>query len=249
MEKNQEHSGIYRLHLHVRPQARLESPGILARRLHAFILEAIQRVNPELSQRLHDGKERQAFSVYLDSDMIFIHSPAREVIHSLQKRLLLDSSIDLIDWQGTVQEIHTQLFAKEEIMRQFTPKFTLKFVTPTTFYQQGNYYPLPELVRLFSSATKVLEMCEGQVLSRSDIETWVRKIRIEYASFTTERVDFGKFNVIGFRGKLTLNLKALPPEEQERLWILAVYGSLMGFGYKTAWGLGQTRLEPFCQRL
>jgi CRISPR-associated endoribonuclease Cas6 len=23
-----------------------------------------------------------------------------------------------------------------------------------------------------------------------------------------------------------------------------VYGALMGFGYKTAWGLGQTLLEP-----
>lgn len=48
------------------------------------------------------------------------------------------------------------------------------------------------------------------------------------------------FNIVGFQGHLVLNTRSLEPEEQFFIWQLAVYGSLMGFGYKTAWGLGQT---------
>ncbi|RAL26706.1 hypothetical protein DL897_01250 [Thermoflavimicrobium daqui] len=237
---------MHRLHLLIKANHKSTGVGILTRRLHAFILESIQQANPQLSQYLHDCKERQSFATYFGNGEIFVHSPDFSVVHSLQRKLLEDSLIDLIHWKGIVQSLHSQHYTKEQIMQQITNKFTLRFLTPTTFYQQGNYYPLPELVRLFCSAAKVLDMCEELAIPRNEIEVWVRKIRIEYASFVTDRVDFGKFNVIGFRGTLTLNLKALPRKEKELLWRLAVYGSMMGFGYKTAWGLGQTRLEPFC---
>jgi CRISPR-associated endoribonuclease Cas6 len=168
-----------------------------------------------------------------------------EVIQSLQQRFLLNDQIDLGRWKGIVQEMHLYHFTQEDIIHQFSDKLTLQFLTPTTFYQQGNYYPLPELTRLFVSANKLMVTIENLDIPRSELEQSVRKIRIEYASIATERVDFGKFSVIGFTGNLALNLKALPPTEQALFWKLAVYGSLMGFGYKTAWGLGQARIKPF----
>lgn len=236
---------MYLLHLTVQSSSKPFGPGIITRRLHAYILDAIQQRNPELSQMIHDRKERQIFSVYFNHHKITIHSPSREVIQCLQQNVLYNDQINLIAWKGTIQEAYAQSFPVDEIMKRFSSNFTLKFLTPTTFYQYGNYYPLPELNRLFSSASKVLEMCEDQVISATELESFTRKIRVEHASIKTHRVDFGKFNVIGFSGTLMLNIKALSLEEQHLVWKLAVYGSMMGFGYKTAWGLGQTKLEPF----
>jgi CRISPR-associated endoribonuclease Cas6 len=236
---------MYRLHLQVYSKSYFSGVGVLTKRLHALILEGIQQVNPSLSQQLHDGKERQAFSTYFMPNEIIISSILLEVIQSLQQRFLLNDQIDLGRWKGIVQEMHLYHFTQEDIIHQFSDKLTLQFLTPTTFYQQGNYYPLPELTRLFVSANKLMVTIENLDIPRSELEQSVRKIRIEYASIATERVDFGKFSVIGFTGNLALNLKALPPTEQALFWKLAVYGSLMGFGYKTAWGLGQARIKPF----
>lgn len=130
------------------------------------------------------------------------------------------------------------------MMSRYHDSFTIRFLTPTTFYQSANYYPLPELGRLFSSAAKVLAMCESLTLLRDEIDQVVRKIRLEHVDISTQRVRFGSFQVIGFCGSITCNLKALPVDQQLLYWRLAVYGLLMGFGYKTAWGLGQAELIP-----
>ncbi|SEN14843.1 CRISPR system precrRNA processing endoribonuclease RAMP protein Cas6 [Lihuaxuella thermophila] len=236
---------MFRLNLVVRSDSKFGGPGIITRRLHAYILKTIQQENPQLSQLIHDRKDRQLFSTCLSQDGITIHSPSKEVIQCLQQRFVFNDRIDLVDWSGTIQEIHSQFFSTDEVLKRFTNKFTFYFLTPATFYQYGHYYPLPEFNRLFSSAGKVLEMCENLVVSPAEIEDFARKVRVEHASISTKRVDFGKFKVIGFTGTLTINLKALPAHEQHLVWKLSVYGSMMGFGYKTAWGLGQTRLEPF----
>jgi CRISPR/Cas system endoribonuclease Cas6 (RAMP superfamily) len=128
------------------------------------------------------------------------------------------------------------------MLNTFTEKFTLRFITLTTFYQYGNYYPLPELNRLLSSASKVMVIVEGVEIGKQQLETMTRMIRIEFANIKTERMSFGKFNIIGFCGDLSLPLKALPKEDQDVVWKLVNYGTMMGFGYKTAWGLGRTQL-------
>ncbi|WP_164491618.1 CRISPR system precrRNA processing endoribonuclease RAMP protein Cas6 [Staphylospora marina] len=175
---------------------------------------------------------------------MWINTPDRDVISCLQRYFLLQSDIDLIDWKGTIQEIHCQTFSESRIDEKFSSNLTLHFLTPTTFYQRGNYYPLPELKRLFSSAIKAYEICRGKRVEWENLEPLIHQIRIEHLVVATERVSFGEFNVIGFKGKITMNIKALPKEEQLLVWRLVAQGSLMGFGYKTAWGLGQTLLDP-----
>lgn len=237
---------MYRLQLIVHPKG-ADDIGVISKRLHGFIFKAIQRIDPDLSAALHDRKDRQLFSVYplLKKKEIRIHSPEKNVISCLQQYFLQDPQIDINDWKGEVQEVKSRYFSTEKIDQAFSSRFTLRFLTPTTFYQWGNYYPLPELQRLFSSAIKIYEICGYRDIQWEELEFFIRKMRIEHVSVTTHRVNFGKFNIIGFRGSLTLNMKELPPEKQKQIWRMVVYTSLMGFGYKTAWGMGQTRLEPF----
>jgi CRISPR-associated endoribonuclease Cas6 len=237
---------MYRLRLKVDSPFRGNAVGVLSKRFHAFVLQSIQSESPSLSQLLHDRKERQVFSTHLlpGKGEVWINTPDREIISCLQSRFLLQPEIDLIDWKGMITEVHCQTFFESLIDEKFSPNFTLYFLTPTTFYQRGNYYPLPELKRLFSSAAKAYEICTGKRIDWEVLEPLTYQVRIEHLAVATKRVQFGEFNVIGFKGEMVLNIKALPKEEQYLVWRLVSHGSLMGFGYKTAWGLGQTMLEP-----
>jgi CRISPR-associated endoribonuclease Cas6 len=216
--------------------------GVHYRRLHAFVLGSIKRSDPELSGEIHSRKDRQIFSTSYEQENIKIYTPSKRIIACLQQALLERNQVDLFDWQAQILQVAVTFTSPEEIQKTFAEKFTLRFITPTTFYQYGNYYPLPELNRLLSSASKVMKIIEGEEVDKQQLETMARMIRIESANIKTERVSFGKFNIIGFCGELSLQCKALPKEDQYIIWKLVNYGTMMGFGYKTAWGLGRTKL-------
>lgn len=236
---------MYQLHLRVRSESKANNRWILSRRLHGFILRMIQNKDPQLSEWLHNRKDRQIFSIHasFQEGELCIQTPSKEVISSLQQSLLHQSTVVLRDWKGWIQEIHCHQITQEDLFQDFSSKITFQFHTPTTFYQWGNYYPIPELQRLFASGAKSYEMVGNPKVPWEEIEPLTRKVRIEHLAITTQRADFGKFKVVGFCGTLALSLKALSFEEQKLMWLLATYGSLMGFGYKTAWGLGQTSIE------
>ncbi|MBA4547826.1 CRISPR system precrRNA processing endoribonuclease RAMP protein Cas6 [Thermoactinomyces intermedius] len=237
---------MYRLRFKVNTSYEGDGVGGLSKRFHAFILRSIQQESPALSQHLHDRKERQAFSTRLmpQKGEVWVNTPDPNVVSCLQRQLRAGAEMDLIDWKGVIVGHRCQTFSPARISETFSPGFTLHFLTPTTFYQRGNYYPLPELKRLFSSAAKAYQLCTGKETEWGELESLIRKIRVEYLSVLTQRVSFGKFNLVGFKGKMAMSMKALEKEEQHWIWQLMAYGALMGFGYKTAWGLGQTLLKP-----
>jgi CRISPR-associated endoribonuclease Cas6 len=238
-------SFMYQLNISLASKTKPQNTWVLARRLHAFVLHSIQSQDPNLSQALHDRKDRQLFSIHpgFKVGAISVRTPNKDVVKCLQSALLEEDLIDLNDWKGKIQALHCESMTLNDVMRDFSTKITFHFITPTTFYQWGNYYPLPELQRLFSSGAKSLAIAEHYVVDWAQIEPLLRKIRVEDLHLSTKRVNFGTFNVVGFEGKMVINSKALPIEDQQLIWKLAAYGSLMGFGYKTAWGLGQTQLK------
>lgn len=236
---------MYQLCLSVKPRSEVKNRWVLSRRLHGFILRMIKMQDPQLSEWLHNRKDRQFFSCHssFQEKEWYIQTPSREIVRCLQQSFLSHPIIDLRDWTGEIQEIHCYSYTVKDMLQNFSPKVTFQFHTPTTFYQWGNYYPMPELQRLFASGAKSYEMDGNIPIPWEEIEPLTRKIRIEHLSITTQRADFGKFKVVGFCGTLAFSLKALSVEEQKKMWLLANYGSLMGFGYKTAWGLGQTSIR------
>jgi CRISPR-associated endoribonuclease Cas6 len=238
-----------RLQIDIRPlsKKRLE-PGVLTKRFHAFIFSVLKEANPELADQLHERKQRQMFSFCVDRNHICIHSPEEQVIQALVQGLLQVEQIDLLSWKGKIQEIHWQKIREADVKATISTYVNLHFLTPTTFFHGSIYYPLPELYRLLTSANKAYEMYTGSMAPQEKLITLTDQIRIENFQLKTKRVNFEKIRILGFCGRLDLNLKALSKEDQTLAWKLLVYGSLMGFGYKTAWGLGQTRMEPFEQK-
>ncbi|MCH5584618.1 CRISPR system precrRNA processing endoribonuclease RAMP protein Cas6 [Shimazuella sp. AN120528] len=233
---------MYTLTLTLKLLRKKEITGVHYRRLHAFVLGLIKLSDPALSKEIHGRKDRQIFSISYEKEKIRIYTPSKRIISCLQQALLDRHQVDLFDWQAKILQVAANFTTPEEIQNKFCEKFILRFITPTTFYQYGNYYPLPELNRLLSSASKVMEIVEGVEIDKHQLETMVRMIRIESANIKTERVSFGKFNIIGFCGDITLQCKVFPKEDQYVVWKLVNYGAMMGFGYKTAWGLGRANL-------
>ncbi|KYQ86767.1 hypothetical protein AYX07_06380 [Thermoactinomyces sp. AS95] len=81
--------------------------------------------------------------------------------------------MDLIDWKGKIVGHCCQTFSPARISEKFSPGFTLHFLTLTTFYQRGNYYPIPEFKRLFSSAAKACQLCTGKETEWGELEPFV----------------------------------------------------------------------------
>ncbi|SHF23953.1 CRISPR-associated endoribonuclease Cas6 [Seinonella peptonophila] len=242
---------MYRLQLHIRvgqnivPQIQ---PGVMTKRFHAFIFSVIQRIDPQFAVDLHNRKKRQLFSFFIDEDRILIHSPNKRVIQCLQQGLFEVERIDLRDWKGRIQEMHCKQIHESDIEAAFSTYVTLHFLTPTTFCHGKIYYPLPELYRVFTSANKAYEMATDLMVPPEQLQAIAYRIRIDYLNLQSKQVNFDSFRINGFTGKLELSLKTLTDQEQQLAWKLLVYGSLMGIGYKTAWGMGQTRIEPFEQK-
>lgn len=172
-----------------------------------------------------------------------IYTLWKEVVLSLQQTLLDHHVLDLQDWKATIIEVQTRKVTTQEMDASYCEKCTLHFITPTTFYQYGNYYPLPELNRLLGSAAKLVAIVDEWEIEKHQIEDWARNIIIESVEIKTERVSFGSFQIIGFCGKMTISQKKLSKADQSIVWRLIQYGALMGFGYKTAWGLGRVEVQ------
>lgn len=64
---------MYRLRILLKSGERKYDRGRMGRRLHAFILKAVQTTAPLLSQMIHDRKERQIFSTHLLLEQGEIH--------------------------------------------------------------------------------------------------------------------------------------------------------------------------------
>ncbi|SFS75174.1 CRISPR system precrRNA processing endoribonuclease RAMP protein Cas6 [Marininema halotolerans] len=236
---------MYSLRLNISSTDVPKDQWVLSRRFHAFIFHSIQRQDPQLSEWLHSRKERQLFGTYLSfkTGDFFVRTPIKEIVQCLQQSLLSQMSIDLKSWSTRIQRMTCERITSEELLSKVSSKITFDFLTPTTFYQWGNYFPMPDLQRLFSSGLKSFQLTDNQGIGWQEIEPLIKELRVENLSVSTERVDFGSFKVIGFRGTLAFTTKFLSLEDQRRLWLLASYGSMIGFGYKTAWGLGQTKLR------
>ncbi|SHF37500.1 CRISPR-associated endoribonuclease Cas6 [Seinonella peptonophila] len=239
---------MYRLQLHVKANRncsqRME-PGVLTKRFHAFIFSVIQRIDPQFAADLHSRKQRQLFSFLMEQDQIVIHSPNQQFIQCLQQGLFELEQINLRDWKGKIQEVHFYQITEAEIEATFSTYVTLHFITPTTFCHGDIDYPLPELYRVLTSANKAYELSTNLMVPQEKISSIADRIRIKHVQIETKQVSFHSFRVMGFTGKLELSLKTLTDQEQRLAYNLLVYGALMGIGYKTGWGLGQTRIYPF----
>jgi CRISPR-associated endoribonuclease Cas6 len=148
--------------------------------------------------------------------------------------------IEKIDMQKSSQANFTsfeEVFSKakdEEII-------ALEFYSPTSFRSRGEQklFPLPELV--FSSLLKKWNAF-SEIKIPQEIEKEFKKIRVTRFRLKTELVNFSKYKIVGFIGKVVYELpETIDKENKKIINALSDIAFYSGVGYKTTMGMGQTR--------
>jgi CRISPR-associated endoribonuclease Cas6 len=128
---------------------------------------------------------------------------------------------------------------------QTTTALDLRFLSPTSFHSQGNHYPLPDPVLVFSSYLTRWNVFAPEELriNVALLDVVSAHLVIAHYRLETEMVDFGGYNQVGFTGIVKYRIKKselLGREMCKRLNALADFANYCGTGHKTTQGMGQT---------
>jgi CRISPR-associated endoribonuclease Cas6 len=232
---------LYRIFLNVHIPRSLRKPGIFTRQLHGYILRMIEQTDKPLASELHDQKDRQSFSLYVDpkGEGIFVSCLNKQVARALQLAWYNTLELQTPLLTTKIHQIDTQFISFDDLNFK-EDRLRLRFLSPTTFYQYGKYYPLPEPQRIFSSAMKTFNQSvyAAEPLVWEDILHIVQEMVIADVNIHSTVVSFEKFLIQGFLGRIEFRLHRLTTEQKRKVWMLARILEIVGVGNKTAWGLG-----------
>jgi CRISPR-associated endoribonuclease Cas6 len=236
--------------------------------LHAWFLDQMRQVDPNISAYLHDNQAEKAFTLSpilgdvqeFDRTITFAaattyHCQITALCLPIAKALKkwLTHSPTNINLQGvtfpiTAWQISTPATTYEFLWEQApTSDLSLTFVSPTGFRKNGNHMPLPIPENLFHSYLRRWNTFAYPEFDQDDFLQWVNEhVVILRHDIRSRKAQPGKQgSVTGFIGTLQLGL--IPKAKTEPEYVQLVHTLIntapyFGTGHKTAFGLGQTRL-------
>ncbi|WP_017295924.1 CRISPR-associated endoribonuclease Cas6 [Geminocystis herdmanii] len=237
--------------------------------LHAWFLDQVRQLSPELSKRLHDYPEEKAFSISrLEGNLIALKNKIFVKQNSFYSWYLSIFSCELIQWlkewfnnfPSHLALYHTPLLINE--VRFFSPpttyeklwqenietNFCFTFLSPTSFRRNNHHYPLPHPPNLFHSYLRRWNQFSHKVFSQDDFGDWIDKfVIIRGYCLESKKVAGGKKgSVTGFMGWLELSLGHNYqdyPDFTQLYSTLCRFATYCGTGHKTTFGLGHTILS------
>lgn len=238
--------------------------------LHAWFLDQIRQLDPELSAYMHDGESEKSFSLTGLSGQFTSHS--RELllhrsktyewrVNGLSKTVVqgvadwLRVLPDEISLKNAPLEIEAVSLAHApmtyaKLLRQAKDQsgsVSLTFSSPTGFRRKGHHLPLPWPTNVFHSYLRRWNHFASKSVDQEDFLNWVDNYAvIERHHLESAKVAAGKQgSVTGFLGSITYGLDrraAENPDYQELFYALTQLAPYSGTGHKTTFGLGETQL-------
>ncbi|HAJ61487.1 MAG TPA: CRISPR-associated endoribonuclease Cas6 [Cyanobacteria bacterium UBA8543] len=236
--------------------------------LHAWFLDQVRSIDPELSAYLHDGESEKPFTISGLEGQLLTNGRQLQLIADTSYRwyvTALSSQLAqwLLDWVQRLPEtldlrnaplkIHCVNFAHppttyHQLLQDEPGKtVTLTFVTPTSFRRKGHHLPLPWPVNVFHSYLRRWNDFSGMPFEQEAFLEWVD----EYTLITRHQLESVKVaagkkgSVTGFTGAIEFTLSRAAqkhPEWVQLFFTLSKLAPYCGTGHKTTFGLGQTRL-------
>lgn len=236
--------------------------------LHAWFLDQVRQVNPELSADLHDGESEKPFTISglegveagrgarLQSNQIYgwtVTALDRSLVGWMSDWVqqlpavleLRGAPLEIVGWEiahaATTYEKLLSSGSKEPF------QFALSFISPTSFRRKGYHFPLPVPMNVFHSYLRRWNHFSGQTIDPEDFLAWVDEfVIITRHELRSIKVAAGKKgSVTGFTGAVEFLLagKAQADQDYSQLLLaLSQFAPYCGTGHKTTFGLGQTRL-------
>ena len=239
--------------------------------LHAWFLDQVRQLNPELSAYLHDGESEKPFNIsalsgqllasgrqlQLQAKQIYrwhVNALSPKVVQFLKQWLTqLPQILDLRDASLQIIQVnivyspttYTQLLQSSP---EKPSNVNFSFVSPTSFRRKGHHFPLPVPVNLFHSYLRRWNDFSRIPIEQEPFLDWIDEgVIIHQHRLESVKVAAGKRgSVTGFTGVMSCGLSkaALANSEFTRLfYALARLAPYCGTGHKTTFGLGQTHLD------
>jgi CRISPR-associated endoribonuclease Cas6 len=241
--------------------------------LHAWFLDQMRSLDPEISAYLHDNQEEKAFTLSsflgdsLPQDVTqrsltfaaqstyqcCITALCAPVCKTLQQWLtqppetlkLRGGSFRILDWQ-----VMPSATTYDDLWNQATQpqSLNLAFLTPTSFRRQSHHMPLPIPENLFHSYLRRWNHFAPIEYEPEEFLAWVNEsIVIVSHNIHSCKVQPGKQgSVTGFVGQVQLGFAPKAKQDPEYMQLaqaLILCAPYFGTGHKITFGLGQTRLD------
>ncbi len=236
--------------------------------LHAWFLDQVRQVNPDLSAYLHDGESEKPFTI---SGLEGVEAGPGPRLQANQTYGWTVTALEqsLVEWMADwVQQLPAVLELRGaplkilgwEIIHPATTyekllssgseglfQFALSFISPTSFRRKGHHFPLPVPMNVFHSYLRRWNDFSGETIDSEDFLAWVDEfVIITRYELRSMKVAAGKKGAVtGFTGAVEFLLagKAQGDEAYGQLLLaLSQFAPYCGTGHKTTFGLGQTRL-------
>lgn len=241
--------------------------------LHAWFLEQIESLDPELSQYLHDGGAEKPFALSnLEGPLVPTQNPeqlqiqagqpyywsiyafSQSVVQHLARWLTQRPDLlEIRDASFRIQQVRLSqpatTYKKLMQSRGFRPDFIqLRFLSPTSFRSKGYSFPLPLPRSVFQSYLRRWNNFSQQPYEIEPFLAWIEdNIHIHSYQLTAQKTAVAKQGFLtAFTGHLTYELKRTAKEDREAMQLLRAllqFAAYGGTGYKTTFGLGKTAVE------
>jgi CRISPR-associated endoribonuclease Cas6 len=234
--------------------------------LHAWFLDQIRQIDPNLSAELHDNQAEKAFTL---SGFLGATPPSNRIInfsatttyHCQITALHKTLSAALKNWQPpstiTLRNSTFQITQRQTNLPATTYKtlwdntnlddeLNLSFLSATAFHKNGNHMPLPIPENLFHSYLRRWNIFSDYQFDHEEFLNWVREgVVLLRHNIRSIKVQPGKQgSVTGFMGNIQLGItnKAQYQVDFSHLaHALIAAAPYFGTGHKVTFGLGQTR--------
>ncbi len=236
--------------------------------LHAWFLNQVRAINPELSAYLHDGESEKPFTISALNGKIFSsgkqvqlfgNSSYRWYVTFLSAKVTQWIALWVKNLPGEVSLRNAPLSIKsckishapttyaQLLNSQCEGNVTLKFLSPTSFRRKGHHFPLPVPTNVFHSYLRRWNDFSGITFDKEEFLVWVdENVIITRHQLTSAKVLAGKKGAVtGFTGSIEFSLSKAAGKNPDFLRLFYALGRLApycGTGHKTTFGLGQTRI-------
>lgn len=234
--------------------------------LHAWFLDRVRQIDPDLSAYLHDGESEKAFTIsglngvlipqgrqlQVAADRVYrwyVTGLSQRVVQWLVKWMqALPAEVSLRDLPLKIiscQVAQPPTTYANLLSTEIEKTLTLSFVSPTSFRRKGHHFPLPMPINLFHSYLRRWNDFSGLPFEQDAFLEWVDEGAIIHRhQLSSCKVQAGKKgSVTGFTGAIELGLSSKARENSQFVQLFYALGELAiycGTGHKTTFGLGQT---------
>lgn len=153
-------------------------------------------------------------------------------------------NLDLTRIDSQVEKVKTyQQWLKECLSRSIPDYLLIQFHSPTSFKQQGQYVPEPDLYLIYLNLINRFNQLQADIQFDSYYYKDLSKLsRIEFSSLDELKFPLGRVSIPAFRGNMLLQLRGTEHEKMHQ-FLLWNFADRAGVGIKTAQGMGYITLQ------